>query len=181
MRDATTSCFSGTRIAGGAAGCISTSSPKALRRIRDELRRKTRRTGLSLAGAGRGPQSVHPGRSAVLPSGPPTDAEQARSLRRISASRAGGRASTGAAGRHGRSCPGMRSGASTGWSGGISRSRSVQPIQGLHGERRGKPYAGNPHVRFDEGLLARASCTAGWGLLHHGVRPERGVEPAAAS
>jgi hypothetical protein len=28
-----------------------------------------------------------------------------------------------------------------------------------------KPYAGNPHVRFDEGLLARASCTAGWGLL----------------
>src|SRR5688500_3654051 len=28
-----------------------------------------------------------------------------------------------------------------------------------------KPYAGNPHVRFDEGLLARTSCTAGWGLL----------------
>ena len=28
-----------------------------------------------------------------------------------------------------------------------------------------KPYAGNPHVRFDEGPLARASCTAGWGLL----------------
>jgi len=32
----------------------------------------------------------------------------------------------------------------------------------------GKPYAGNPHVRFDEGLLARAFCTAGWGLLHQG-------------
>jgi hypothetical protein len=31
----------------------------------------------------------------------------------------------------------------------------------------GKPYAGNPHVRFDEGLLARAPRTAGWGLLHH--------------
>ena len=31
----------------------------------------------------------------------------------------------------------------------------------------GKPYAGNPHVRFDEGLLARALRTAGWGLLHH--------------
>jgi hypothetical protein len=30
----------------------------------------------------------------------------------------------------------------------------------------GKPYAGNPHVRFDEGPLARASCTAGWGLLN---------------
>ena len=31
----------------------------------------------------------------------------------------------------------------------------------------GKPYAGNPHVRFEEGLLARALRTAGWGLLHH--------------
>jgi hypothetical protein len=31
----------------------------------------------------------------------------------------------------------------------------------------GKPYAGNPHVRFDEGLLARALRTAGWSLLHH--------------
>ncbi len=30
----------------------------------------------------------------------------------------------------------------------------------------GKPYAGNPHVRFGEGPLARASCTAGWGLLN---------------
>jgi hypothetical protein len=30
----------------------------------------------------------------------------------------------------------------------------------------GKPYAGNPHVRFEEGLLARALRTAGWGLLH---------------
>jgi hypothetical protein len=29
-----------------------------------------------------------------------------------------------------------------------------------------KPYAGNPHVRFDEGLLARTSCTASWGLLN---------------
>src|SRR5436189_6217731 len=50
----------------------------------------------------------------------------------------------------------MRSGATTGWSGGISRRRFGQRIQGLHGEHRGKPYAGNPHVRFDEGLLARA-------------------------
>jgi hypothetical protein len=33
-------------------------------------------------------------------------------------------------------------------------------------DRRGKLYAGNPHVRFDEGPLARAPCTAGWGLLH---------------
>jgi hypothetical protein len=31
----------------------------------------------------------------------------------------------------------------------------------------GKPYAGNPHVRFDEGLLVRASRTADWGLLLH--------------
>ena len=62
----------------------------------------------------------------------------------------------GLAGRHGRSCPRMRFGATTGWSGGISRRRFVQLIQGLHGELRGKPYAGNPHVRFDEALLARA-------------------------
>src|SRR5687767_14682059 len=33
-----------------------------------------------------------------------------------------------------------------------------------------KPYAGNPHVRFDEGPLARASCTAGWGLLNRSWR-----------
>jgi hypothetical protein len=31
----------------------------------------------------------------------------------------------------------------------------------------GKPYEGNLHVRFDEGLLARTIRTAGWGLLHH--------------
>lgn len=30
----------------------------------------------------------------------------------------------------------------------------------------GKPYAGNPHVRFGEGLLGRTSRTAGWGLLN---------------
>jgi hypothetical protein len=36
-------------------------------------------------------------------------------------------------------------------------------MQGLHGERRGKPYAGNPHVRFDEGLLARACLHGGPG------------------
>jgi hypothetical protein len=33
-----------------------------------------------------------------------------------------------------------------------------------------KPYAGNPHVRFDERLLARASCTAGWGPLDRSWR-----------
>jgi hypothetical protein len=49
----------------------------------------------------------------------------------------------------------MRFGTVMVWSGGISRRRFVQRIQGLHGEHRGKPYAGNPHVRFDEGLLAR--------------------------
>ena len=174
MRDETTSCFSGTRIAGGSSGCISTSRQRRCGRIRDELRRKTRQTWLSLDRDDRRPQPVHPGRPALFPSRPPTDAESSRSLRRISASRAGGPANTGIAGRHGRSCPGMRSGAITGWSGGTSRRRFVQLIQGLHGERRGKPYAGNPHVRFDEGPLARACRTAGWGLLHHcqDFRPE---------
>jgi hypothetical protein len=43
--------------------------------------------------------------------------------------------------------------------------RSHQQPQGLLDEHRGKPYAGNPHVRFDEGLLVRASRTADWGLL----------------
>src|SRR5687767_9852195 len=54
-----------------------------------------------------------------------------------------------------------------GWSGGTSRDTSDRPTQGAQRERRGKPYAGNPHVRFEEGLLARALRTAGWGLLHH--------------
>src|SRR6266851_4833572 len=84
----------------------------------------------------------------------------------ISGSRAGGPANTGIAGRHGRSCPRMRSDIVTVWSGGTSRRRFAQLIQGLHGEHRGKPYAGNPHVRFDEGLLVRALRTADWGLLH---------------
>jgi len=30
----------------------------------------------------------------------------------------------------------------------------------------GKPYAGNPHVRFDEGPLVCTLCTTDWGLLH---------------
>ena len=49
------------------------------------------------------------------------------------------------------------------WSVGISRWRSVQPMQGLPDEPHGKPYAGNPHVRFDERLLARASSHGGLG------------------
>ena len=44
--------------------------------------------------------------------------------------------------------------------------RKLQRALYLHGEPQGKPYAGNPHVRFDERLLARASRTAGWGLLN---------------
>jgi hypothetical protein len=87
------------------------------------------------------------------------------------ASRAGGPGSTTPAGRHGRSCLGGRSLASMAWSDGISRSLVVQPTPGLHGERQGKPYAGNPHVRFDERLLARAFCTAGWGLLNRPAGP----------
>jgi sugar lactone lactonase YvrE len=39
-------------------------------------------------------------------------------------------------------------------------------LQGSSHERRGKPDEGNLHVRFDEGPLARALRTAGWGLLH---------------
>ena len=46
------------------------------------------------------------------------------------------------------------------------RVKTAAAHQDAQRERRGKPYAGNPHVRFDEGPLARASCTAGWGLLH---------------
>src|SRR5215207_4515845 len=48
MHDGNPSCFSGTRIGGGSTDCISTSARKALRRIREELRRKTRRTWMSL-------------------------------------------------------------------------------------------------------------------------------------
>ena len=87
-----------------------------------------------------------------------------------SASRAGGRGNMSSAGRHGRSCLEGRSGGNMASSGGTFRCGSVQLTQGVHGERRGKPYAGNPHVRFDEGPLARASRTAGWGLLHPRVR-----------
>src|SRR6266567_4312216 len=49
-------------------------------------------------------------------------------------------------------------------------------LKGRNVNAEGKPYAGNPHVRFDEGLLARALRTAGWGLLHHRrrrLRPSR--------
>lgn len=41
----------------------------------------------------------------------------------------------------------------------------------------GKPYAGNPHVRFDEGLLARALRTAGRGLLHRDGRTRSEAVP----
>ena len=61
----------------------------------------------------------------------------------------------GVPGRHGRSCPAMIFAGTTDWNSGICRPRFDQLTQGPPGERRGKPYAGNPHVRFDEGLLAR--------------------------
>src|SRR5260370_5793468 len=41
-----------------------------------------------------------------------------------------------------------------------------RPCEARPMNAEGKPYAGNPHVRFGEGPLARASCTAGWGLLN---------------
>jgi len=53
-----------------------------------------------------------------------------------------------------------------GSSAGIFPRRFAQQIQGALDERRGEPYAGNPHVRFEEGPLARVLRTAGWGLLH---------------
>jgi hypothetical protein len=70
--------------------------------------------------------------------------------------------------RRGRSRAQIGSTANSAWSVSIWVGRAVQHLQGVQRERRGKPYAGNPHVRFDEGLLARALRTAGWGLLHHG-------------
>jgi hypothetical protein len=38
----------------------------------------------------------------------------------------------------------------------------------VRGERRGEPYAGNPHVRFEEGPLVQAIRTLVWSLLHSG-------------
>jgi hypothetical protein len=35
--------------------------------------------------------------------------------------------------------------------------RFDRQTQGAHRERRGEPYAGKPHVQFDEGPPARAS------------------------
>ena len=46
---------------------------------------------------------------------------------------------------------------------GTTHDSFVPHLQGAPRERRGKLYAGNPHVRFDGRPLARASCTAGWG------------------
>ena len=100
-------------------------SPKALRRIRDELRRKTRRTGWSL------PAMVADSNPYIRGARHYFRRVRRRTLRHsiplsISASRAGGRGNMRSAGLHGRSCPEGRSGANTAWSGGICRCGSVQ-------------------------------------------------------
>jgi hypothetical protein len=48
-----------------------------------------------------------------------------------------------------------------------------------HVKTIGKPYAGNPHVRFDEGLLVRACLTADWGLLHPACVSGDAEEPSS--
>ena len=48
----------------------------------------------------------------------------------------------------------------------MSLAHSDKQTQGVQSERRGEPCAGNPQARFDEGPLARALRTAGWGLLN---------------
>src|SRR5215217_6202027 len=60
---------------------------------------------------------------------------------------------------HGRSCGGARSAGI--WRGGTS-PRVGRSLQDALCERQGKPYAGNPPVRFDEGPLA---CPSTYGRL----------------
>jgi hypothetical protein len=81
----------------------------------------------------------------------------------ISASRAGGRANLGAASPHGRSCGEVPCGVSMASRGGTFPWRFVRLMRGARGERRGKPDAGNPPVRFGEGPLARTCSHGGLG------------------
>ena len=137
-------------------------SPKTLRRIRDELRRRTHHTGPSLDHTVAELNRYVRGARHYF-----------RRVRRRTLSKLDFFVEVRVArwwarnmwpiGRHGRSCPEMRSAGTTVWSDGISRWRSVQPMQGLPDEPHGKPYAGNPHVRVDERLLARASSHGGLG------------------
>ena len=118
---------------------------------------------------------VHPRGPAVLPPGAAQAAIQAGSLRRPDSSRDGGSGSTHFAGQHGRSCMAASSTANMGSNCGTCLRLSDQQTQGARGEHRGKPYAGNPHVRFEGGPLARASRTAKLGSTQQasGLGPER--------
>ena len=111
-------------------------------------------------------ESVHPWRPAVLPPCPRGGRSASSIASSNSASRDGGRENTRAAGLHGRSCRRealWRQHGLERW----NLPATLRPADSRRArERRGKPYAGNPHVRFDEGPLARAFRTAGWGLLH---------------
>src|SRR5687767_4301257 len=64
--------------------------------------------------------------------------------------------------------------ANTALSAGTSRGRSIQHRQGTQGERRGKPYAGEPHVRFEEGAAGPCASHGGLGS----TQPNRGATDA---
>ena len=165
MRGATRLRFSGTRIAGGLGVCTSTS-------VR-------RRCGASATNCDGGrsrhvveprrhdcrPQSVHPGRSPLLPSRPPADAEQLRLLRQSAP-----RALVGSQARARRPAWSLvsrgRSAATTVWSGGTSRRRFVQLIKVCTVNLTGSRMREIRTYGLMRGCWPVRHRTAGWGLLH---------------
>jgi hypothetical protein len=121
-------------------------SPKALRRIREELRRRTRRTGLSLdamiadlnpyiRGARHYFRRVR--RRTLSKLDYFVDQRLARWWAR----------NTRAAGRHGRSCIRMRYGVSTGWSCGTSQGKAGLQAR-VNGKSGPRLRGGAAHVQF---------------------------------